>query len=286
MKRPGVYGHMRFTEDLRQLAVESFDLAGRLCTSCKNFHTLWPYHRLAEAAGGDVGIPAVQAALTRLLSPSRRKIMIAGSADSGLLAVVARAANPQTDITVLDRCETPLVLSRRFSQRWSLPSTLLHLDLRELSIESHFDLVFVHMLLQFIPAGQHLDVMLRLKRSLRPDGRLLLVFRTSPRIDEKLATFYRRDYPLHLVAQLEAQGVILPETRETFLSRLAIYFEERRMREGTHASRQEVEALIAAAGFETEELTPILARMSTPFVEFGDKIGLHRFLAIARARDA
>ena len=83
MMKPGIYRDMRFTEDLRQLAVELFDLAGQLCTSCKNFHTLWPYHRLAQAAGGDVDVPLVQSVLTRLLSQNDRRILIAGSADFG-----------------------------------------------------------------------------------------------------------------------------------------------------------------------------------------------------------
>jgi len=42
----------RFSEDLRRLAEEAFELADQTCGSCKNFHMLWPYLRLAGASGG------------------------------------------------------------------------------------------------------------------------------------------------------------------------------------------------------------------------------------------
>jgi SAM-dependent methyltransferase len=275
--------NLRFTEDLPQLATESFDLAGRLCSDCQNFHMLWPYHRLAQAAGGDVEIPLVQSALRRLLSPSGRKILIAGCADSGLLAVVARAASAGTSFTVLDRCQTPLELCRRFADRWSFPIATLHTDLQELSVISSFDVVFVHMLLQFIPPTHHLNIFSRLRRSLRPGGHMVLVFRTSPRIEASVAASYRHDYPRHLIEQLETRGVPLPESRQTFQNRLEVYFEDRRRREGTHGNRAEVESLITAAGFEIEELIPIVAPMSAPFVQFAAKIGLQRFLVVASA---
>jgi SAM-dependent methyltransferase len=277
-----MHGEPRFSEDLRQLAVEAAEVSGRLCGSCANFHMLWPYNRLAKASGGDVAAPLVRSALSGLLSQSGRSVLIAGCADTGLLAVVARAANSGTDITVLDRCETPLELCRRFAGRWSLPIQTVHLDLMKLAEQSSFDVVFAHMVLQFIPASHSLDVLLRMRGSLRPDGRLVLVFRTSPRIEGSLVPEYLRGYPMNLIEQLEDSNVPLPEPREAFRRRLEVYFEERRAREGTHTSRAEVEELIKAAGFVIEEITPIDANMSEPFRQFCAKIGLQRFLAIAK----
>src|SRR5215472_6117076 len=42
------------------------------------------------------------------LLPERPVILIAGAADTGLLALVARATSSDAEITVLDRCDTPL----------------------------------------------------------------------------------------------------------------------------------------------------------------------------------
>ena len=111
----------RFSEDLHQLAGEAWEVAGRLCGTCRNLHVLWPYQRLAGSPGRDVAV--VEPVLRRLLSASGRKVLIAGCADSGLLALVARTANPATAITVVDRCETPLELCRRFARRWDTEAT-------------------------------------------------------------------------------------------------------------------------------------------------------------------
>jgi SAM-dependent methyltransferase len=276
-------GTGRFTEDLPQLAADSFDLAGQLCGDCKNFHMLWPYHRLAQAAGGDIGIPRVQSALKSLLSQSGRKILIGGSADSGLLAVVARTASSGADITVLDRCETPLELCRRFASRWSLPIKTMHLDLQDLSIKSRFDVVFIHMLLQFIPSGQHLDTLVRVRRSLRPGGRMLLAFRINTHTENSPAVDSWRYYATHLIKCLKANKIPLPEPCEQLRDRLQIYVEERRERQNTYSDRAEVEALVKASGFDIENIAPIVSPMAADFVRL--KSSLYRFLTVAKARD-
>lgn len=276
-----MHGDLRLTENIWQIASDAAELAPRLCSACRNFHTLWPYHRLAQAAGGDVTAPEVYASIERLLSPGGQRILIGGSANSGLLAVVARACAPDTDITVLDRCATPLELCRRFAERWAIPVDLLHLDLAELAVISKYDVVFIHMLLQFIPFDRHLEVLTRVRRSLKPSGRMVLVFRTSPPLSEDLVTEYRSGYPLGLIEQLEAKGIPLPASRESFRRELELYFEERRAREGTHTCREDLEQDVIAAGFGIKELKPIAASMSSRFVQFNDRIGLQRFLMVA-----
>jgi len=277
-----MHSEARFNEDLPRLAEEASELAGRLCGSCQNFHLLWPYHRLAKASGGDVGAPLIHSVLGGLLSQRGRRILIAGCADTGLLAVVARSTNSEPHITVLDRCETPLELCRRFALNWSLPIQTIHLDLTELATESSFDVVFAHMLLQFIPATHHLDVLSRMRRALRPDGRLVLAFRASPRIEASLAPEYQRGYATGLMEELEKRNIPLPESREAFRRRVELYFEERRAREGANNTRAEVEQLINAAGFAIENVVSIDADMSEPFRHFCAKIGLQRFLAVAK----
>jgi SAM-dependent methyltransferase len=273
---------LRFSEDLPQLSAEASDLARRLCGVCQNFHLIWPLLRLAQASGGDVEAPAVCATLNRLLLRPGQRILIAGAADTGLLAVVARAAAAGIDIVVLDRCETPLELCNRFAKRWALPIETMHLDLMKLSIESRFDVVFAHSLLQFIPAENRVDVLFRLRRSLRPDGRLVLVFRTSARIEDNLLTEYRDSYPKHLIERLAAANVALPESPDDFRRRAQAYAEERRSREGAHASRADVEQMLEVAGFSIEDIASIEASVSAPFRRIYEKIDKRRFLAIAK----
>ena len=273
----------RFDEDLPGLAVDAAELAPRLCHSCQNFHLLWPYLRLARATEGCSGATLIDGALNRLLAGGHRTILIAGAADTGVLAVVARAVGTNARLTVLDRCETPLELCRRFAERWSLPIETLHVDLMEFSGPPKFDVVLAHSILQFIPAARRLDVLSRLRRALRPDGHLVISFRRSAPIDDKLMPGYRDSYPKDLIERLDRAGMTLPEPRENFLRRLAAYSAERAAREGAHTSREEVERLIEAAGFVIESVTPIESGISSPFKQFAEKLSKQRFLAIAKS---
>lgn len=275
---------LRFTEDLRQLAAEACDIARHLCGSCENFHLLWPYLRLAKASGGDVDEQLFRTALNRMLSGSDQKVLIAGAADTGLLAVVARAASSDPGIVVLDRCATPLELCRRFSNRWLLPVKTLQMDLVALDVRATFDVVVAHSLLQFILPDRRVDVLSRLRRSLRPGGRLLIVFRTSARIEGSLLREYRETYSKNLIERMEEMNIPLPEQREDFRRRVDEYSEERRTREGAHQNRADVEQLIETAGFSIEELTSIEANLSAPFRQFNAKIDKQRFLMVAKPR--
>lgn len=275
---------LQLVENLPQLAAEAFEVAHRLCGTCQNYHSLWTYQRIAGASGGTAAAPILHDALGQLLSAPGRKILIAGSADTGLLAVVIRAAHPDSHIVVCDQCETPLELCRRFARRAALAAETLRLNLVELPAESTFDVVFAHSFLQYIAADHRIEVLLRLRRSLRSDGRLVLVFRTSARIEGKLLPGYREGYARHLIEQLEAVNIPLPEPRDDFRRRVEIYAEERWAREGAHASREEVEKLIEAAGFAIQDLMPIEASQSDPFRALAAKISKQRFLAIASPR--
>jgi len=278
----------RFSEDLRRLAEEAFELADQTCGSCKNFHMLWPYLRLAGASGGRAGVPLINSVLKTLLSNQGRKILIAGCADTGLLALVARAATANTEITVLDRCKTPIELCRRFANRWALAIEALHQDLTELAIRSKFDVVFAHMLLHFLPADRQLDVLSRLRHALQPDGRLVIAFRTSPPVTGACAPEpeHGRDRSLRLIEQLERLNIPLPASCEAFRRCAEAHFEERRARAGSRVNRADVGKLIAMASFEIEDLTPIDSGMSEPFYQLDAKIGSQRFLVVARPNRA
>lgn len=273
---------MRLTENLPQLAAEAFGLSHHLCGSCQNYHSLWTYQRIAGASGGDVATPLIDAVLGQLLSKPSRTILIAGSADTGLLAVVARVARPDSRIVVVDRCETPLELCRRFASRTVLQVETVRTNLADLKVGSSFDVVFAHSLLQYIAADQRLEALLCMRRSLLPDGQLVLVFRTSARIEGKLLPEYREAYSKQFIEQLEALNVPLPEPREAFRRRVQIYAEERRSREGIHANHEEVEKLIESAGFSIQDVTSIEADQSDPFRTLAAKISKRRFLLTAR----
>ena len=98
------------------LTAEAYELSGRLCGTCRDLHALWPYIRLSRASTGiEVQASKLESRLGDLFARGLRRLLIAGSADTGLLALAARAgADHGVNIVVLDICETPLELCRTF----------------------------------------------------------------------------------------------------------------------------------------------------------------------------
>ena len=209
-------------------------------------------------------------------------MLIAGSADSGILALVARAAADRgANIAVLDICETPLELSRRFAARWSLPIETIRQDLRDLQIERRFDIVLVHGTLHFISADRRLDVLKRLQRAIRPGGRLVLLFNTGHAVAAGLARESRTGYANWVADELNRLNVSLPESEAAFRARLEGHSRRREAREGAFAEPGEVEALLKAAGFNVDHCSEIGVKLARPVESFIAKISKRRFLAVA-----
>jgi SAM-dependent methyltransferase len=281
-----MHGERRFIEDIPQLAADAFALSDRLCGSCRVYHSLWPYLRIGGTPGGaDDRKTLIESTLAEAIAGGRRRILIAGAADTGLLALVARAAADEAvDITVLDRCRTPLELCRRSAQRWSLGIETLHLDLMDLAIEAGFDIVFAHTVLTFIAPERRLDVLARLRRSLRPDGRLIMRFRTKGQIETDDLSKYRNRVPTHLIDELHAMGTPLPEPGDHFRQRIEAYANERHDREISEQSYAEIEAMLVTAGFTITAATAVASDQSAPFSASTANVAKRLFLVVAEPR--
>lgn len=274
-----------FREDLRRLAAENFALAERLCDdSCGHMHALWPYIRLARASIGAEGTSSspLDPLLGALVADGRRSVLIAGSQDTGLLALVARAGGASS-IEVLDRCPTPLEACRRLARSWSLSMTTVHADLMELDAPERFDIVLVHGTLQFLPTVRHANVLRRLRQTLRPAGRLVLFFHTSPRLAHDLASEARTGYGDWVIAELERLGIPLPEARADFAARLRVHAENRERRLGSFATIEDVHALLATAGLTVCQSLEISARISDRMQQFVTRLSQRRFVVSAAA---
>ena len=190
-------------------------MAGRFCGSCRNLHALWPYIRLSRSSTGlERSGSVLEAALRAFITQGLRKILIAGAADTGLLSLVLRAADDfDVDVTVIDVCASPLELCRRLAGQWSIPVRTVKQDLANLDERQEFDLVLVHGTLHFIAGEKRLNVLARIHRALRPNGRLVLLFNTSRPstigTDDKLHV----DYAESVVKELRRLAIPLPELR-------------------------------------------------------------------------
>jgi len=273
----------RYSENLRQLAAEAFDLAGHLCACCRNVHAVWPYIRLSRASTGvETGISGLEQLIGELVGGGRRRVLIGGARDTGILALVARAgADHGADIVVLDVCATPLELCRRFAQRWSLTIETVREDLANLGRERDFDVVIIHGTLSYIPENERAKALRHIARSLRHDGRLVLLFNTSERIHGPLASQHDDGYPEWVINELRRLHVPLPEPADAFAARLKADAQAREAREGAFTTLKQVDALLGSAGFAVETRRQIEVNLVGPMKHFVSRISKRRYLAVA-----
>ena len=265
-----------FREDLRQLAAESFELAARHCRSCHELHAVWPYRRLARGGGDDTS--QLAEILAELAGGGPRGLLIAGAADTGLLALAANAASG-TRFTVLDRCEAPLELCRRQARIWGLPLETMHQDLTSLDVEAQFDIVLLHGTLPYVGAECRIDVLARLRRTLCPAGRLVMLFNTGHRTSEVDAD---SDYADWMLTRLDAMAVPIPEERGKFHSRLCIRAQHHASCVRAFSEPDDVLAMLAEAGFALDRLFEIGVKLSKAGHSSALRRTKRKFIALAR----
>jgi SAM-dependent methyltransferase len=276
-------------EDLPAMAAQAYALADRHCSHCRNFHALWPYRRLARmCSAAESGAPVIERTLRTLLSPGGRRVLIAAAADTGLLATVARAgAGLAPDITVVDRCETPLELNRQFAARWSLPLQTRRLDLADLDLQGfdpqRFDVIYANEILQHFAKDQRLDLLARMRRALRPGGHLVCVFHTGSRIEGDVVSQYRAGYAAWLLTELERSGVPLPDSPDRFQERANDCASGLETREGAFGEPETVDALMNEAGFRIQDRVPFAVPLSETYQSFFAKLGKRRFVTVAQS---
>ena len=216
--------------------------------------------------------------MAALMASGAKRVLIAAAADTGLLASVARAAaGREIEIRVVDRCETPLELCRRFARHWSLPVETKIAQLTQLETDT-FDLVYANSILQFFPAERRIDVLTQLRRTLRPGGHLALVFNTgggSPK--------YRSGYAEWVFAELDRQKIQLPDTHEIFRRRLDDCARELETREGVFHDPRVIDLMIEAAGFTIERREQLDMSLTPPLQALAEKLTKRRFLTVARS---
>jgi SAM-dependent methyltransferase len=276
-----------FAEDLPRLASEAYRLGTERCSTCRDMHTLWPYIRLTRASAGvETGGSGLELLLRELLAKSRLKVLIAGSADTGLMALVANASSGHgVDITVLDLCDTPLAMCRRLAAEWFLPVETLRRDLIELDLQSRYDVVLVHGTLHYIHNDRKPLAVRQLARSLRPGGRLLIQFNVSPPFSGPSPDGRRDNYADWVVDELKRQDIPLPDDEAEFRARLTAHAGKRKQREGAFTDPNELAGMMDAAGPAVERLTPAEVDVVTPFRQYLSQAAVRRYMSVGRAKD-
>jgi hypothetical protein len=223
-------------EDLAYNARRAMELAPLYCGDCEDYHYLSPARRLA-AGPGKAGIEADRPRLFQLIadhviaqgkvSGEAIDVVIAGSNDTGLLSTCAHAALSATSdassrvrFTVLDRCQTPLLLCAEYAARHGIVLKADAVDLVETENRYPADILLHHSLLRFLPLDRRVAVLRKFAGWLKPGGRIIFSTSIKPSV-LKDAEFSRRARKLELVREkIEAGVLTITEPLEAFNDRV------------------------------------------------------------------
>lgn len=161
----------------RQLApLQCPDGGNDAATSCCWYHAAWPTLRLIGTVSGiDGDIEFFRSAFSQNACDGDR-VLITAAADHAMLEHVVdayRSTGAEPDVTVVDRCRTPLALNRYFGEHAGARLECLQDDIVTHRPDMPFDVVCTHSILSFVPEGERDALFANWRAMLRPGGRLV-----------------------------------------------------------------------------------------------------------------
>jgi SAM-dependent methyltransferase len=152
-QRPADAVSLDVAEPLAESAPLALQWATAHCGRCGSYHGAWQTLRLLGVLNSirsddDFFIPQ----LDRAIRSGAGRILISGAADYALLARVAAVAKRHgvaPEVTVMDRCQTPLALNRWYARRAGMEVETVHGDILDYRNPGRFDLVCTHSFLCF-----------------------------------------------------------------------------------------------------------------------------------------
>lgn len=275
-------------EDIAHNIQRAIGYAPGHCAGCLDYHQLYPLRRgIAGRNRAWLGRDGLIAILGRLIAeraagnPAALDIVIAGSADSQVVAVCAHAtlvhaaaALARTRFLVLDLCDTPLRLCRDFAARHELNVATRTVDVSTTGEAFPADIVVIHSLLRFLRPEAHLPMLRRAASWLKPEGRIVISHSLMParpgsdrrqRNDEAVAM---------ILAAYDAGAFRIAGGRDALESRL-----RNRRDRSEFAGSAPLHDLFAQAGLESVSDSVATAPVALPG---GTTLDLQRMTAVLR----
>lgn len=248
--------------------------------TCAWSHGFWQYLRMMGlAVEPELHAGFFRASLEALLEaqPAPR-LLISGAVDYALLAQVLAVLGTrgrQAEITVVDRCETPLELNRWYARRLGTAIQTRRSDILEFPAQQPYDAICTHAFLGYFDPAQREALFRRWHALLRPGGRIVTVHRLRPGEVERArfsgeqaqaygARILQAAQAIH--HSLDVEPAALAQMAQAYASRLVMW---------PVASLEQVRDLCDRAGFEVTHLqaVPLLPKspraVSAPTVPGG-----------------
>ena len=219
------------------------------CRDCQAFHATRGYLR---AVGFRNGAALDQTTLIDVIRDETKqgsKILIAGSADSGLFNVVAQATEGQnSSITVVDKCPTPLYQVTALADSMGREVETKVADLTETVPQGPFDFIFMHHLLPFIRDELQVKLLSDLAKTLNPGGKLFLVNHVRPIEATEKPRSEVDNWTKSILTLMDVNSISVPQEEDLFLS-LLMQTGQRNNHASSEATVVPVEHVLREAGF-------------------------------------
>jgi SAM-dependent methyltransferase len=239
-------------EALEEAARLAREQAPSLCSGCDWNHGLWPTLRLLCL----VTEPALHGAFLRpalaAVPGEGPRVLLSGAADHALLAqVLAAYAGRSPRITVLDICETPLMLNRWYAGRRGVAIETQRSDILDYEAAGAFDVVCTHAFLGHFDPPKRAALMRKWHSLLQPGGKVITVNRLRPGREPQWVAFSVDQvwaYRARVEEAARARGLQVPglgRAAEAYAGRQAMF---------PLGSAMELGALLREAAFEVERM--------------------------------
>ncbi len=225
---------------------------------CSWYHGVWQYLRALDILTvpqdhADFFFDALQA-LVR--GGGYGRVLISGSADYAMLAHVLWAygkTNAVADVTVVDICETPLVLSQWYAKTISAAIKTQASDILDYDTQTPFDVICTHSFLGYFTPASRRDLIAKWRQLLRPGGKVLTVNRIRPSVGAGVMGFtpeQARRFRETVLREAENWRDVLGVAPEELADLAETYTE--RLRVHPVRSREELVNLFEDGGFTVE----------------------------------
>ncbi len=262
-------------------------LAPQLCRvdpatgeNCAWNHGFWQYMRLLGLAIAPEHHAAFYRESLRGLLTASPRVLVSGTSDYAMLALLiglARSQGGMPAITVLDRCETSLMLNRWYAERVGTTIATRCADILAPANDAPYDFICTHGFFGYFDAAQRRALVSRWQALLRPGGRVITVNRLrTPAAPERTGFDGRQTDAFALRARAAAEALtggidlpppVLETAARAYAARLGVY---------TLRSIEELRRLFEDAGFVLDVLhcepiaVPARHPVDAPTVPGGD----------------
>ena len=226
--------------------------------TCLWYHRVWQYLRLLGV------ISSVRTNTNfftrtfrdRARTGRRPRVLVSATADYSMLAHLKSAYDQEgaaLEVTVVDRCETSLMLNRWYADRYQVALATASSDVVDYATEHPFDLICTHNFLGRFDTASRGGLVAHWHALLRPGGLVVTTQRIRPNT--------RHAHSHYTAEEARALSEQVTASARAFLPRLdidpdelgrAVY--EYALSKGAHTIRttEEITDLFEAAGFEIE----------------------------------